>query len=145
MYNVNTERIEEILTYIDKSLMPSLSAIMQNSKSEFLGQPLAGFAAERIFHLFIEGMTDVGNFLIDGFIMRDPGSYEDIVDIMEDEKVYTVEQAAVFKEIVLFRKNLVQDYTHSIHEKLFDAYVAHSQVMNSYTSLIRAYLKKELW
>lgn len=145
MYNVNTQRIEEILTYIDKSLLPSLSSIMQNPKSEFLNQPISGFAAERIFHLFIEGMTDVGNFLIDGFIMRDPGSYEDIVDIMEDEKVYTPEQAAVFKEIVLLRKDLVMEYTHSSHEKLFDAYASHSSVMNAYTSLIRAYLEKELW
>ena len=31
--------------------------------------------------------------MIDGFIMRDPGSYEDIIDIMEDERVITTEMA----------------------------------------------------
>ena len=34
-------------------------------------------------------MMDVGNLMIDGFIMRDPGSYEDIIDILIDEKVIT--------------------------------------------------------
>ena len=38
----------------------------------------------------IESIIDVGNTMIDGFIMRDPGGYEDIIDIMEDEKVITV-------------------------------------------------------
>lgn len=145
MYNVNTQRIEEILTYIDHSLLPSLQAIMQSGKQELLSDSIAAFAAERIVHLFIEGMTDVGNFLIDGFIMRDPGSYEDIVDIMEDEGVYTTEQAVAFKDIVLLRKDLVQNYTVSIHERLYDVYAEHSNVMNTYTSLIRSYLKKELW
>lgn len=145
MYNVNTDKINQILTYIDESLLPTLASVMGQSKESFVRQPMATYAAERMFHLFIEGMTDVGNHLIDGFIMRDPGSYEDIVDIMEDESVYTVEQAAVFKEIILLRKDLVQNYTHPIHERLYDVYVQHTAVMGNYTSLIREYLKKELW
>ncbi|GAA3319942.1 hypothetical protein GCM10020331_028930 [Ectobacillus funiculus] len=35
---------------------------------------------------------DVGNAIIDGFIMRDPGSYEDIIDILVDEKGCTAER-----------------------------------------------------
>ena len=35
----------------------------------------------------MESMMDVGNLMIDGFIMRDPGSYEDIIDILVDEKL----------------------------------------------------------
>ena len=145
MYNVNTQKIDEILTYIDNSLLPTLASVMGQSKETFIDQPTAAFAAERMFHLLIEGMTDVGNHLIDGFIMRDPGSYEDIVDIMEDESVYTAEQAAVFKEIILLRRDLVLNYTHPIHEKLYDTYVQHVVVMEEYTALIRKYLKQELW
>lgn len=44
-------------------------------------------ALERIVHLLIENVLDVGNAMIDGFIMRDPGSYDDIIDILVDEKV----------------------------------------------------------
>ena len=44
--------------------------------------------------------------MIDGFIMRDPGSYEDIIDILDDEKVITTEMSEGFKKIVSLRKNL---------------------------------------
>ena len=44
-------------------------------------------ALERVNYLLIESIIDVGNSMIDGFIMRDPGSYEDIIDILVDEKV----------------------------------------------------------
>ncbi|WP_134704003.1 DUF86 domain-containing protein [Ammoniphilus sp. YIM 78166] len=145
MYNVNTQKIDEILTYIDRSILPTLASVMGQSKDHFIQQPMATYAAERMFHLFIEGMTDVGNHLIDGFIMRDPGSYEDIVDIMEDERVYTSQQAAVFKEIILLRRDLVLHYTEPKHGKLYDVYSQHARVMEEYTSLIRQYLKKELW
>ena len=68
-------------------------------------------ALERILHMIIESFLDVGNSMIDGFIMRDPGSYEDIIDILEDEKVITTEMSEGFKKIVSLRKNLQQDYT----------------------------------
>lgn len=145
MYNVNTEKINEILTYMEKELLPALSQIMGNSEKEFLADPISGFASERLFHTFIEGMTDIGNFLIDGFIMRDPGSYEDIVDIMEDEQVYSSEFAQAFKEIVRMRKELVGEYTVNRSSQLYHAYQKHHPDMMEYPQLIRAYLEKELW
>ena len=98
-----------------------------------------------MFHLFIEGMTDIGNLLIDGFIMRDPGSYEDIVDIMEDEQVYPHEAAEIYRKLILLRKPLVFDYTQMIRGSLYDFYQQHQQTLEQYPVLIRAYLKKELW
>ena len=52
----------------------------------------------------IEAILDVGNSMIDGFIMRDPGSYDDIIDIMEDEKVITEEMSTSIKRIIGFQK-----------------------------------------
>ena len=46
-------------------------------------------ALERMVQISIDSVLDVGNAMIDGFIMRDPGSYEDIIDILLDEKVIT--------------------------------------------------------
>ena len=43
--------------------------------------------------------------MIDGFIMRDPGSYEDIIDIMEDEKVITSEMSDPLKRVIESEKN----------------------------------------
>lgn len=35
--------------------------------------------------------------MIDGFIMRDPGSYDDIMDILVDEKVVTEKEGDELK------------------------------------------------
>lgn len=145
MYNVNTERINDILIYLTNELLPTISQIMDKVEGEFLSDPTAGFAAERLFHTFIEGMTDIGNLLIDGFIMRDPGSYEDIVDIMEDEQVYSPAHAQAFKEIVKMRKGLVVEYTLNRRTQLYHAYQKHHDNMKEYPHIIREYLKKELW
>lgn len=145
MYNVNTERIQEILTYTSDEILPGLSQVMASPREAFLNDISAGFAAERLFHLFIEGMTDVGNLLIDGFIMRDPGGYEDIVDIMEDERVYSPQQASVYKEIVLLRKKLIMDYTVNHRELLYQIYHEFVTTLEEYPSLIENYIAKELW
>ena len=42
--------------------------------------------------------------MIDGFIMRDPGSYEDIIDILIDEKVIANEKEKPFKELISYAK-----------------------------------------
>lgn len=54
-------------------------------------------ALERLVQLLIESIIDVGNMMIDGFIMRDPGSYEDIIDILEDEKVIPQSESSAYK------------------------------------------------
>ena len=59
---------------------------------------------ERITHNTIESFMDVGNLIIDGFIMRDPGSYDDIIDILIDEKVIASEMEKPFKELFSYVK-----------------------------------------
>ncbi|MFK4997329.1 DUF86 domain-containing protein [Bacillus sp. N9] len=63
----------------------------------------------------IEAILDTGNAMIDGFIMRDPGSYEDIVHILLDEKVITDQLSVALKELILYRKMLVQQYVRVDH------------------------------
>lgn len=145
MYNVNTEKITDILNFMEQELLDGLREVMKLDKQALLDQKPNGLACERMFHLFIEGMTDIGNLLIDGFIMRDPGSYEDIVDIMEDEQVYPREAAEIYRKLISLRKPLVFDYTQMIRGSLYDFYQQHQQTMEQYPELIRAYLKKELW
>ena len=145
MYNVDTNRINHLLDFIDSELIVGLEKVLLIPKEECIKEPTHRFALQRISQLFIEAMTDIGNLLIDGFIMRDPGSYEDIVDIMEDEKVYSPEEAEIFKRFVLFRKSLVGQYTEDISESLYDVYQQHNQTFSRYTTIIRSYLEKELW
>ena len=67
----------------------------------------------------IDCVLDVGNAMIDGFIMRDPGSYEDIIDILMDERVISTEDGQGMKEIILLRKMLTQDYIQMNHDELY--------------------------
>ena len=57
--------------------------------------------------------------MIDGFIMRDPGSYEDIIDILMDERVISAEEGQGMKEVILLRKMLTQDYIQMNHDELY--------------------------
>ena len=77
------------------------------------------YALERIAHLIIDCVLDAGNAMIDGFIMRDPGSYEDIIDILMDERVISEEDGQGMKEIILLRKMLTQDYIQMNHDELY--------------------------
>ena len=109
MYFVDREKIEEILIYMEKQL--ELFQSEDNWRT-----PLEKLSLERICHTLIESVLDTGNAMIDGFIMRDPGSYEDIIDILLDEKVITKEMELSLKNVISFRKMVVQEYTQVNHE-----------------------------
>ncbi|MGG6314455.1 DUF86 domain-containing protein [Paenibacillus macerans] len=104
MYYVNREQIERRL-----DLLPELLQVLRETAKE---EPslMERYAEERALHLAVEIVTDVGSYLIDGFIMRDASSYEDIIDILYDEKVIDSGLHAVLTELVRLRKPLVQEY-----------------------------------
>ncbi len=139
MFNINEKRIEQLLTYLEQEIFPLLSELKQHS----LSNPVDRKAAERILHIIIEAITDIGNQIIDGFVMRDPGSLLDIITILEDEKVIDQEMVSLLNELIPFRKTFMQDYyleqkdLSTIFNKVADNFP-------NYPSLIRNYLKKEL-
>lgn len=137
MYFVDRDKIESTLTYLE-----SLIKVFKEQKTfhNFVEQ----LALERMSHLMIEAILDVGNAMIDGFIMRDPGSYEDIIDILEDEKVIDSAAAVSLKKVIAYRKSLVQDYTAINHEQLMGAITAELQAVISFPNAIRTYLQNEL-
>ncbi|MCG6197821.1 DUF86 domain-containing protein, partial [Anoxybacillus sp. LAT_38] len=77
-----------------------LNKLAARGAENVLADDVAEAAMERALHLSIEAVIDVGNALIDGFIMRDPGSYSDIVEILRDERVISDEQARVLTDVV---------------------------------------------
>ncbi len=140
MYNVNIAQIERRLAYID--------TIVQTADQAQAGLPqelVAVFAAERAIHLAAECITDVGNYLIDGFVMRDASSYEDIVDILHGESVFEEELYPFLMSIVRMRKPLVQDYDRVDHAEVQRLTDLLPQGMARFKEAIRAYLKQELY
>lgn len=137
MYFVDREQIETTLQFLEAQInffetQDSWETAMEKA------------ALERVAHTMIEAVLDVGNAMIDGFIMRDPGSYEDIIDILDDEKVVTAEMSVGLKKIVLFRKMLVQQYTAVDHDTVKKSFDAELPLLKLFSEKVREYLINEL-
>lgn len=137
MYFVDREKIEEVLVYLEK-----LIELFSNQKE--WSTPIQKVALERIAQMLLEAVIDVGNAMIDGFIMRDPGSYEDIIEILMDEKVVSSETGSTLKKLIAYRKILVQMYTKIDHLELQKEFAANLQCFTVFTNNVREYLVNEL-
>lgn len=137
MYFVDRDKIELILVHLEKQI-----DLFEQKKDWETAYEKA--ALERIPHIMIEAILDVGNDIIDGFIMRDPGSYEDIIDILTDEKVVTQELSLALKRIIPYRKILVQHYTEVDHVQLQTDFTETLSTLKEFAPLVRSYLQNEL-
>ncbi len=104
-----------------------------------LNSQLLNKALERLVHIAIEAITDIGNLLIDTLIMRDPASYADIVDILEDERVISTDVAGALRPMVEFRRMLMQDYT-SAHALEIRSYAENADFIERFIEQLRSYL-----
>ena len=136
MYFVDRKNIEAILLYMNE-IIETITENECNTKLEML-------ASERVGHVLIESVLDVGNMMIDGFIMRDPGSYEDIIDILIDERVLPQEQEGAYKEFIGLRKSLVTEYSIVDHQSLEKTLRTSLPVLEQFSLHINEYLQNEL-
>lgn len=138
MYHIDTSRIKRQLLYLQTCLN-----VLQDVERGSLERVTEQFAAARALHVAIECITDIGNALIDGFIMRDPGSYDDIIEILKDEQVIPAQEASQLKRLVAHRKILVLNYT-EIDKKMLQYLIELGQALKPFASRIESYLKQEL-
>ncbi len=144
MYDINTNRIEDRLNHMDR-LLQVLRYLTQKQEDAQLEDLTDILAMERALHLCIEAIADVGNAMIDGFIMRDPGSYTDIVEILRDEQVITDEQAGQLTAVVEFRKQLVNEYTQVPTGEMVQLAKQSLEALAQFAPAVRSYIKKELF
>ncbi|QTN00203.1 MULTISPECIES: DUF86 domain-containing protein [Sediminibacillus] len=135
MYFVDRSIIERHLLYMD-GLMNEFD---QHSYDSFLEK----LSLERMTHMVIESMLDVGNMVIDGFIMRDPGSFSDIIDILVDETVLPAEEADGYKQVIELRKMLVKDYLNIDHEEILRVMKTNYASIEMFSSRINDFLDNE--
>ncbi|WP_377887907.1 DUF86 domain-containing protein [Alkalihalobacillus sp. R86527] len=136
MYFVDRRKVEEQLVFLENNL-----SLLKESSFQ---TDLEKVALERLHHVFIESIIDVGNTIIDGFIMRDPGSYEDIIEILTDERVIPAESSEALKQVVLMRKPLMQDFTNIDHNVLEENLSSNLSVLEAFPEQVRRYLNEEL-
>ncbi|HLR73155.1 MAG TPA: DUF86 domain-containing protein [Pseudogracilibacillus sp.] len=137
MYFVNRSEIEAILSNMDDLLT-------EVKEQKTFSLPLQQLGLERLIHVLIESILDVGNMMIDGFIMRDPGSYHDIIDILIDEKVLPSEEEKQYKEFIDLRQMIVQNYLAIDQEKLQEVFFSSKDTLLTFSARIREYLENEL-
>ncbi len=138
VYFVDRNKITKNLQYLD-----GLLAILE-SEDSWLENDMKKLAIERIGHNVMESMMDVGNLMIDGFIMRDPGSYEDIIDILIDEKVVSSEMEAPLKAVVGLRKMLVREFTEVDVQEVVNVLTTTLPALKQFSPAVNSYLTNEL-
>lgn len=136
MYFIDRNKIRELLAYID--------VLFERTKNQKFASELEKLSLERIVHMQIEAMLDVGNMMIDGFIMRDPGSYEDIIDILVDERVIPAGDSDTYKEFIRLRQMVVQEYTQVDHTQLAQVLTDYRDRLSQFSTHITTYLDNEL-
>ena len=98
MYFVNKEQLDTKLNYIQQ-----LTEDYEDNKGNT-------YAFERIAQMLIEASVDIGNMIIDGFILRDPGNYKDVIDILALEKVISAKTQEQINQTIDVRKQFVHFY-----------------------------------
>ena len=98
MYFVNKEKLDKKLNYLQQLI---------NDYPDYRDNH---YAFERISQMLIESSVDIGNMIIDGFILRDPGNYKDVIDILELENVISKDAQNNVNQTVDVRKQFVHFY-----------------------------------
>lgn len=137
VYFVNRNDIEKRISLIDQYLQFAMQQQTFTTKMEKI-------ALERIVHVIIEAIIDVGNMMIDGFIMRDPGSYHDIIDILIDEEVLPKEDEKAYKALIDLRQMVVREYLQVEHAALANVLFSYMDTFRQFSAHIRTYLDNEL-
>ncbi|MFC5405266.1 DUF86 domain-containing protein [Cohnella soli] len=139
MYDVNVAFIRSRL-----ACLPEIAQALSAATVAWSGGLIEGLAQERALHLAAEVATDVGHALIDGFIMRDASSYEDIIDIIAEEGVVSDEVAASLRSVVLLRKKLVQEYDTWPRAELHPLTAELPRALMGFSDQVDDYLRREL-
>lgn len=139
MYFVNQQQIHQRLEQV--SLVQQAAMKVQTSWDDSI---MVHMAQERVLHLAVEIVTDIGSLLIDGFIMRDASSYEDIVEIIAQEAVLNDELCTQLLQLVSLRKPLVQQYSEWERNGIHPQLLTLPACMEQFKVSVQHYLKQEL-
>lgn len=138
MYFIDSKKITKNLAYMD-----DITAVFE-SRENWLEDAVSKLALERIANVYIEAIIDIGNTMIDGFIMRDPGSYEDIIDILVDEKAVPAEYDADLKLLLTLRRVLVRDILEVDDAEVLRVLTAVVPTIKKLRAAIEAFIAKEM-
>ena len=131
MYFVNKEQLNTKLNYLQQ-LIQGYPSHKDNH-----------YAFERIAQMLIESSVDIGNMIIDAFILRDPGNYKDVIDILELEGVISKDTQNHINDTVEIRKQFAHHYTELEVETLVPLFDTSIPYYRQFVKEVTQFLKKE--
>ncbi|OCT11907.1 hypothetical protein A8709_29020 [Paenibacillus pectinilyticus] len=142
MYFINHEQIDERIEFLAVLAEASQQLEAQWAKGE--RDLVWQLSQERVLHLAIETVTDIGSLLIDAFILRDASSYEDILEIVHGEGAYSESLTETLLQLVKLRKPLVQDYVAWDRQSLHPLISKLPAAFEEFAASVRAFIQSEL-
>lgn len=142
MYYVNKQKIVMLLGYLPR--LSELADRLQPKGGWNSSDPVAGAALERLIHLALEAVTDIGSLLIDGYLLRDASSYEDIVDILADAGAVSPDRQQYLLRLVRQRKGLVQEYWNHDQQPLLELAIPLAAELEAFGQEVRGFMEREL-
>lgn len=127
--------------FVDKDILLERLDYIEGLTADF--DKAEGLALERTCQMLIEAVVDVGNMIIDGFILRDPGSYQDVMDIMGNEGVIPSDDNRHFSETFTWRSELTRNYTKLDHEAMKKDFQAHLAAYRDFKGNVFAFFENE--
>jgi uncharacterized protein YutE (UPF0331/DUF86 family) len=142
MYFINHEQIDQRIQFLGYLALTCKQLEEQWSQGD--ASDILQMAQERVLHLAIETVTDVGSLLIDAFILRDASSYEDIVEIVHGEGAYSESLTETLLQLVKLRKPLVQEFVSWNREELHPLIPKLPAAFRAFDTSVKAFIKKEM-
>jgi uncharacterized protein YutE (UPF0331/DUF86 family) len=145
MYLVDQNKLREVLSFFEQfidrgQLIQSVIHRPMDEQERFLTL----LACERYLHICFQLFTDIASIVIDGFIMRDPGSYEDMVNILADEQAINKEMADLIKELVAYYRITSKDYRNVNEQLVLDTFKRIYPDIRTFSDQMRDFIQKEL-
>jgi len=144
LYPLDEKKVEEVLQFIEGHV-PTLLQMAEAGAAPMEQDVVHRLAVERLIQLLTEAMTDVCALIIDGLMLRDPGSYQDLVEIVTQEGAFPAEYGERLKELVAFRTRLMREYLSVTVPELSDTLRLAGELLPSFTGYVRKFLADELF
>lgn len=112
--DVVASRLQRLQEYLG-----TLRAVQKIELEKFKKDPFVHGTAERYLHLSIECLLDIGNHVISDRGFRKPETYSEILEILAEEGVVSLELSRRMAGMAAFRNVLVHDYLRLDLDKVY--------------------------
>lgn len=107
---IEKNRGDHKVYFVDKTQLETKLKYLKQLTEDYETVKSNHYAFERVAQMLIESSVDIGNMIIDAFILRDPGNYKDVIDILELEGAISKETQRALHQTIDVRRQFVHYY-----------------------------------